>query len=236
MIERKGGVRSLFIAGTDTGAGKTIVTGCLAKYLSDKGCNVITQKWIQTGEASSFSCDVEMHLKLMGRDKNSIKEYLRFVSPYIFKAPCSPHLACRKKNKKIDAKRIIKSFDLLSKEFDSVIVEGAGGVLVPFDGRHLIIDIARSLKLPVLVVVGNKLGAINHTLLAIEALASRKIEILGLVFNSLEEKSNYILKDNPEIIKSLAKTRVFGILSRQASHKKLYKEFMPIGEKIFRAL
>lgn len=229
-------MRSLFVTGTDTGVGKTVVSGCLAKYLSAKGRSVVTQKWIQTGSSPDFSSDIEMHLKLMGRERDSVKEYLACVSPYIFKTACSPHLASKRENKRIDAEKIKKSLDLLSRKFDFVIVEGVGGALVPFNGRHLVIDIAGGLNLPVLVVAGNRLGAINHTLLTIEALASRRIDVLGIVFNNLEEKNSYILKDNPRIIKSLTRMRVFGALSRQDSLKKIYEEFIPIGEKISRLL
>lgn len=229
-------MNGLFVAGTDTGVGKTIVSGCLAKYLSDRGYNVITQKWIQTGCSSIFSSDIKLHLKFMGRSISGIKEHLPYIAPYIFNPACSPHLACRIENKKINLNKIKKSFKLLSTKFDFVIVEGVGGVLVPFDRKNLVIDIAKDLDLPVLVVVENRLGAINHTLLTVEALASRKINIIGLVFNNIKEKNKLILKDNPEIISSLTKQKILGVLSRQGSYKEIYEKFVPIGKKILEEL
>lgn len=228
--------KAVFVAGTDTGVGKTIITGCLAKYLSEKGYRVITQKWIQTGCASVFSSDIKLHLRLMGQDIENIEEFLPDALPYIFRTACSPHLACVIENKKIDENKIIKNFRALSENFDFVIVEGIGGALVPFNKNHLVIDIAKRLDLPVIIVAENKLGAINHTLLTIEALAQRKIKIFGLVFNNIKEKNKYILKDNPKIIKALTKQKIFGILSRQDSYKNLYKSFIPIGRRIVKSM
>ncbi|MDD2689912.1 MAG: dethiobiotin synthase, partial [Candidatus Omnitrophica bacterium] len=185
---------------------------------------------------SVLSSDIKLHLKLMRRDTGSIKELLHFVLPYIFKTPCSPHLASRIENKKIHENKIIKSFKALSAKLDFVIVEGTGGALVPFNRNRLVIDIVKELDLAVLIVAENKLGAINHTLLTIEALTQRKIRILGLVFNNVKEKNKYILKDNPQIIKTLTKQKVFGILPSCDSYQLLYENFIPIGKKILREL
>ncbi len=233
---RKSGVRAVFITGTDTGAGKTVVTGCLARYLLEKGCSVITQKWIQSGCNSFSHSDVATHLKIMGRPAASIKKDLPHVLPYMFRHASSPHLAGKMENKKIDSSKIITSFKVLSDRFDLVIVEGIGGALVPFTDKRLVIDIVKELDLPVVIVAGNKLGAINHTLLTIEALRARKIRILGLVFNNLRKEDKRILKDNSRIIGALSGQEIFGTLSWEPSYKKLYKRFAPIGERIFKRL
>src|SRR3989338_6203609 len=89
---RKGGVNVIFVAGTDTGTGKTVITGLLACYLLKKGFKVVTQKWIQTGNRS-FSRDIGMHLKLMGKRKKDFSGYFSSMMPYIFRYPSSPHLA-----------------------------------------------------------------------------------------------------------------------------------------------
>ena len=236
-------MKALFVAGTDTGAGKTVVTGCLARYLSESGRNVITQKWIQTGCDSSLASDIRAHLKLMGRNINDVREYLPHLAPYVFRAAASPHFAAEKEDKVIDVNRIVKSFKFLSGRFDFVIVEGIGGTLVPFNRKRLVIDIVSDLDLPVLVVAGNRLGAINHTLLTVESLTSRKIKVLGIVFNNLERENRDILEDNPEIISELTGKRVFGVLPQQGkvlpqqgSYEKLYKKFVPIGKAISEAL
>lgn len=227
-------MKAIFITGTDTGVGKTIVTGCLARFLLEQGYNVITQKWIETGCKGKFSSDIQSHLKIMGRHKNDIKDYLDYISPYKFRVACSPHLASKIENKRIDAKKIIKSFKLLSYKFDFVLVEGIGGVLVPFNKKSLVIDIAKELDLPALVIVCNKLGAINHTLLTIEALRARKIKILGILFNNFKNEDNDIIEDNPRIIKRLTKQEIFGVLHWQSRYDRLYKSFIPIGNRIWK--
>jgi dethiobiotin synthetase len=228
-------LKAIFVTGTDTGVGKTLITGYLARYLSDKGYSVITQKWIQTGCKRGIPEDIKTHIKLIGRGIGKVKEFLPHVAPYAFKPACSPHLAAKIENKKINAEKIKKSFRFLSKKFDFVIVEGVGGALVPFNERKLVIDIAKELDLPVLVVAGNKLGAINHTLLTIEALNSRKIKIIGAVFNNIGKGEKYILKDNPDIVKRLSGQKVLGILPYGKADGKLYQKFIPIGQEIVKS-
>ena len=201
--------RSIFITGTDTGVGKTIVTGLLARFFFEKGLKVITQKWIQTGNAN----DVNMHLKLMRMPGSIVKKYLPYIMPYKFKFPASPHFASKLEKIKISKQKIIKNFHILQETFDYVLVEGIGGAFVPYNNKELVIDIVKELKLPAIIVVGNKLGAINHTLLTIEALRNRKIKILGLIFNNIDKKADKtILEDNIKIIKKLTKAKVLGAL------------------------
>jgi len=225
-------LKSVFITGTDTEVGKTVVTGLLGRFLSDKGYNVITQKWIQTG-CKSFPDDIFSHLNFMKRKRFDIRNYLEHVCPYTFKLASSPHLASKLEKRKIRQGKIKNSFSILSKEFDSVLVEGTGGALVPFNNKKMVIDIAGQLHLPVLLVVSNKLGCINHTLLTIEAIRSRGLKLLGIVFNNYHGKGkNIILKDNPKIIKIFAKVRIFGHLPRLKDSEKLYKAFNVTGGRI----
>jgi len=229
-------MRGIFVTGTDTGVGKTIITGLLARYLSDKGHNVITQKWIETGSNDKLSLDVRLHLKIMQRSKGELKDYIHLLSPYTFKTPSSPHLASRIEKRTISPDKIIKSFKSLMRSFEFVIVEGVGGALVPFNKKNLVIDIVKRLDLPVLVVAQNKLGAINQTLLTVEALKRREIKILGVVFNNLKNQDKRIIRDNPLIIKALSKEKIFGALPWRRGYGGLYEEFIPIGLKIYRML
>ncbi len=223
-------MKGIFVTGTDTGVGKSIVTGLLARYLREKGYKVVTQKWVQTG--SSFSADINLHLKIMGVSRGLIKEYLDCVCPYIFKLPASPHLAAKAENKKINIARIKRSFKSLSSKFDFVIVEGIGGALVPVNEKRLVIDIARELGLPVLVVAQNKIGAINHILMTIEVLKQRKMKILGIVFNNCPGQNKLILQDNPEIIRKITKQKILGVLPWDKRLDLLYKRFLPTALKI----
>ena len=223
-------MKGIFVTGTDTGVGKSIISGLLARYLQDKGYKVITQKWVQTG--SRVSSDINVHLRIMGAAKGSVNNYAHCVCPYIFKLPASPHLAAKAENKKIRIAKINKCFKILASKFDFVIVEGIGGALVPVDEKHLVIDIAKELGLPALVVAQNKLGVINHTLMTIEVLRKRKIKILGVIFNNCRGQNKLVLKDNPEIIKSITQQKILGSLPWNKRMDLLYKKFIPLAQKI----
>ncbi len=223
-------MKGIFVTGSDTGVGKSVVTGLLAKYLRKKGHKVVTQKWVQTG--SRFSADINLHLRIMGVPKAKIKKYLNHICPYVFKLAASPHLAAKTENKKIKIAKIKKSFKLLSSNFDFVIVEGVGGALVPVDEKNLMIDIARELRLPVVVVAQNKLGAINHILMTIEVLKRRKMKISGILFNNCRGQNKLILKDNPDIIRKISGQNILGVLPWNKRLDLLYKKFLPIARKI----
>jgi len=217
-------MKAVFITGTDTGVGKTVVAGLLARFLSGKGYRVITQKWAQTGDKKN-SNDIIAHLRLMGKKPKDIKQYMLFVLPYSFRRACSPHLAASLEKKTVSSAKIKESFKFLSQKFDFVIVEGTGGALTPLNKSRLVIDIAKELKLPALIVAANKLGAVSHTLLTIEAVRKRKMKIAGVVFNNQPGKTDgVILKDNPKIIQHLSGVKVLGTLPRVKNKEALYKK------------
>ncbi len=170
-------MRVIFVAGTDTGVGKTIITRLLAQALAGEGYKIAIQKWVETGVRKS-------------------------AAVYSFKLPASPHLAARQEGRTINIKNIKDSLKALSEEFDMVIIEGTGGLMVPLTEKKLFIDVVKELKLPVLLVAANRLGAINHTLLTLEALRARKMKIIGVVFNNLSKRANtLVMEDNPKIVK-----------------------------------
>ncbi|MEK9150330.1 MAG: dethiobiotin synthase [Candidatus Desantisbacteria bacterium] len=218
----------IFVTGTDTGVGKTVVCGLLARFLKEKKINVVVQKWIETGDSS----DIKQHQILSGIEHF---QYAKHILPYKFKYPASPHLASAMEKRRVRKEKIRKSFLFLQAKFDLVIVEGTGGSLVPFNKKELVIDIAKELGLCCLIVVKNRLGAINHTLLTVEALKARNIKVLGIVFND-EKEEEAILADNPKVIKALSKVRVFGRIPYLKDSDNLYEKFTPIGDKIWSLL
>lgn len=226
---------ALFIAGTDTGVGKSIVTGLLGRYFVEKGFSAVTQKWIQTGNFSrDFACDINTHLAIMGKKKADFIKYKPYISPYVFKTSSSPHLAASLEGKTISSEKIISSYRLLSKEFDIVLAEGSGGVLVPINQRRTILDIVEELHLPVLVVAANRLGAINHTLLTIEALKARRIDIVGVILNNFKNIDKRITVDNMRIVRKLSHVNILGSLPWDKRYDVLYEKFRPIGDVILK--
>lgn len=226
----------IFITGTDTGVGKTLVTGLLARFMIEKGLGVVTQKWVQTG-APGVAEDVLTHFSIMGTDEFEFKEYMSDMAPYIFSLPASPHLAALEENIRIEPAMIEASYKRLAGRFDFVIAEGSGGVMVPVDDKTTMLDIAKHLDLPVVIVAANRLGAINQCLLTAEAAHKRGIEILGIVFNRQSHSADErILKDNPYFISKFANVENLGELSHSPRMDALHAEFEPIGRRIIEKL
>ena len=227
---------AIFVTGTDTEVGKTVVTGLLARTLSENGVNVITQKWVQTGY-SKLSGDVAEHMRFMGAGAFPVEEYGKDMVPYTFEFPASPHLAAILENRSIDPERIKGSFMRLAGDFEFVVVEGTGGLMVPINDEVMIVDIVKNLDLPVLVVAENRLGAINQTVLTVEALQERDLNIAGIVFNRLTEKGEEtVLKDNPRIIENLTGAEVLGELDYGKEKAAIIESWQPIGEKLLKIM
>jgi len=223
--------QGLFITGTDTDVGKTLVTGLLAHSLLEQGQSIITQKWVQSG-CTGFPEDIDTHLHWMGQSRDTIAAHQASVCPYVFALPAAAHLAAEAEARAIDPEVIKQAYLNLESLYDSVLVEGMGGALVPYSRKALLLDLADELALPVLIVVKNKLGAINHTLLTIEAIETRGLTILGVVFNGPEHGPDAITRDNPKIIQDLTDLPIFGTLPWTQDEAVLKQAFEPIGKTI----
>ncbi len=225
--------RSILITGTDTGVGKTIICRHLAAYLQSCGLNVMTQKWVQTG--SNENDDIREHHLALPVFAAQILHLEELRCPYSFSYAASPHLAARRHGVEIKAKRIEEALMTLEKHFDIVLVEGSGGALVPFNEEMLMADMAVQLNMPVLVVAVNKLGAINQTLLTLEALKARGLNVTGLIFNRVENSVDQtILHDNIRIISQFANVPVLGEMPFMTGLKEAEAGFVPIGKAFYR--
>lgn len=191
--------KTFFVSGIDTDAGKSIVTGVLAREWRKNGENVITQKFIQTGN-TKISEDIETHRKIMGLPLLP-EDIDGTTCPIIFTYPASPHLAAEIDSRNIDISLIEKSTARLHEKYDIVLLEGAGGLCVPLTPDYLTIDYIDEHKLPVIMVTSPRLGSINHTILSLEACRSRGIEVAILVYNLYPETSQLITDDTRKYIK-----------------------------------
>ena len=173
--------RGIFITGTDTGVGKTIVTAAVAAAFTAHGVNTGIMKPITTGEAerSTGLSDPDWLVSAMG-----VTDPPDLITPYRFRTAAAPLIAAARDGRAIEPARIIGALQALSARHDCVVVEGIGGVLVPVTPDLFVVDLARQMGLPVLVVARTSLGSINHTLLTLECLRSRGVPILGLIFNN----------------------------------------------------
>lgn len=189
-----------FVSGIDTNIGKSYATGFIAKQWNKQGINTITQKLIQTGN-KGYSEDIDIHRKIMGIAHT--KEDKTFLTmPEIFSYPASPHLAAKIENREIDFNKIELATKILSKKYDRVLMEGAGGLMVPLKSDYLTIDYLEEKNYPIILVSSGKLGSINHTLLSLELIKSRKLQLHTLAYNLYPENDNIITKDSEQFIKN----------------------------------
>lgn len=201
--------KGIFVTGTDTGVGKTVVAGAIASALKKKGINVGVMKPIATG-GQAKSEDAIFLKRAAGID-----DPLNLINPVCFKTPVAPMVAARLENKRIDIEKIRNAYCKLRKRHEFLVAEGIGGVLVPIKKNYLVSDLIADLDLAAVIVARPNLGTINHTLLTVEALKNKGIEIAGIIFNDAGGRfKDESIKTNPAIIAEITNLPVLGIFPR----------------------
>lgn len=182
---------NLFITGTDTSAGKTFATALLTRALRARGFDTIALKPLCSGERS----DVEI-LQAASDHQLSLDE----TNPVWLREPAAPLVAARLENRSISLDTLVDWFRDLSGKHTSLLVEGAGGWLVPITPTATIADFAARLSLPVVVVVANRLGCINHALLTVESIRAKGLHCPGIVLNTPSTTEDVATRTNREIL------------------------------------
>lgn len=185
----------IFISGIDTDIGKTYATGMIAKALMQQGVNVITQKLVQTGVAINpdsgviaIADDIIVHRQLMNLPLQPCD--LNFTTcPYRYEKPASPHLSAALANETLNPEIITKSTQQLQQSYDVVLLEGAGGLLVPITEQLLTLDYIAAQGYPIVLVTSGRLGSINHTLLSLEAIKFRGLEVHSVIYNHIHDNA-----------------------------------------------
>ena len=183
-----------FVTGTDTEVGKTLVSGALILKLRELGRNAIGFKPVVAGTYQGQN----------GEYINEDIETLRVASnlpqtqsicPFVLDTPAAPHIVAKANGIELNVNKLLGSFTGIQNENDFVVVEGAGGFIVPLNDHESLADFAQKIDLPIIVVVGMKLGCLNHALLTIEAIKTRKMKIAGWVANTLAQEMS-LLNEN----------------------------------------
>jgi len=205
--------RGVFITGTDTDAGKTVAAAAVLVLLRAGGIDAVPMKPVQTGaivQSSPWqSPDLEFCLRMAELRPDA--DELQDMVPFIYEPACSPHLAAAKAGREISLERIVAAFHRLLRRRERVVVEGAGGLLVPITGDKTMIDLMAMLGLPVILAARPGLGAINHTLLSIRELARTGLELLGIIFCETSDTGwGEIEQNNVETIARMGKVPVLG--------------------------
>ena len=218
-------LRGIFVTGTDTGVGKTLIAAALAAWYRQQGCDVGVMKPIATGgrwirhRASRrlVSDDAIMLANAAGVD-----DPWSLITPVCFREPLAPWTAAMRAHRSIDLHHLVRRFCALADRHPFTIVEGIGGLLVPLTSRLTVADLAKRLGLPLVIVARRPLGTINHTLLTLAAARAHGLRVVGVVFNDAQRLppdplSRLAARTNPAMIERFAKVPVLGTIPFQPS-------------------
>ena len=201
-------MKSVFITATDTGVGKTVLAAALLVAARARGIDAVPMKPVQTGCVRRgqrlVAPDLEFCLKAAGLDPSPQER--QWMCPYRFILASSPHLAAARDRVHIEKGVILEKFRRILKKHDAVIVEGAGGVLVPLNERDTMLDLMRAMRLPVLLAARPGLGTINHTLLTLRVLRAAGLTVAGIVLVQTHLGRHALIEqDNAHTIRRLGR-------------------------------
>ncbi len=200
-------MRGLFVTGTDTGVGKTEVAAALVAGWRARGLDVGAMKPAQSGVEDGLPTDADrLRTAAGGGDPPEL------VCPYTLRAPLAPAVAARLEGVEIDVQRVLEAAQELGRRHAALVVEGAGGLLVPLSATSTFADLAVALGLPVLVVARAGLGTVNHTALTCEALRARGLRVSGVVLNRSTAAADPSEPHNAAEIERLTGARVLATL------------------------
>ncbi|PFV85825.1 dethiobiotin synthase [Bacillus sp. AFS059628] len=197
-----------FITATDTEVGKTIVAGALAGVFRELGYNIGVYKPLQSGHVASNPEGDAARLKALAGVPTKEDE----ICPYSIEEPLAPRLAMKRAGRVVHVKDIIHHYNERLKEFNSLLVEGAGGLAVPYTEDALVIDFAKELQLPLIVVARPTLGTVNHTVLTIAYAKAHGLTVAGVILSGCKECEMERVQENKEMIEELSGVPVLGLL------------------------
>ena len=203
-------MNSFFITGTDTDAGKTVLTALLLAALHQRGHHVLPMKPAQSGCTENIP-DLDYALALSGIPADPALKAL--MAPACYTPACSPHLAAEMENRPLSLQHLVDAYHTLCPHAQSLLIEGAGGALVPLNRQETMLDLMTELQLPILIAARPGLGTINHTLLTIQALHQRNLPIAGFVFiHTRPNGSDFTEPDNARTIAEFGQTPWLGTI------------------------
>lgn len=200
---------NFFVTGTDTGVGKTYVTALLTRALRRAGLDTVALKPICCGPRD----DVDLLCAASDREISPDA-----ANPCWLEAPAAPLVAARRENREVNLAALDEWFQQHRARRRSLLVEGAGGWLVPLADGRTVADLAALFGLPILVVVANRLGCLNHTLLTLESIRARGLQCGGLILNTLTEENSVAVETNRQVLREFCDVPIlFEIALGQAS-------------------
>ena len=204
-------MRGYFVTATDTGVGKTEIACAILRAARAAGLDAVGMKPAQAGDSPGEPSDAERL-----RDASDRVEPLEAICPYSLAAPLAPAVAARLEGRTIELPRILDAARALAARHAAVVVEGAGGLLVPLTERETFADLAVALALPVIVVARAGLGTVNHAALTVEALRRRGLDVAAIVLNRTTPADDPSVPHNAAEIARLTGVKVVGPLAFKA--------------------
>ncbi|MET3106901.1 dethiobiotin synthetase [Oxalobacteraceae bacterium GrIS 2.11] len=185
---------AFFVTGTDTEIGKTLVSCAVIYAMTRQGWKSVGMKPIAAGAEmrDGVLCNEDVLALQAVSNVAGIADLDKLVNPYLFTLPAAPHIAAEQEQRQIDLSVILQSYRQLANQVDAIVVEGVGGFRVPLNDHEDSADLARQLNLPVLMVVGMRLGCINQALLTAEAIAARGLRLAGWVANCAQQEMSFL--------------------------------------------
>ena len=204
--------KGVFVTGTDTGIGKTVVAGAIAHCLSLEGRRVGVFKPIATGCRRSREGLVSEDAEFLAHYSNCDNP-LEQINPERYLEPLAPVVAAERANREIDWRNVQLGYENIVKANDVVVVEGIGGLMVPIRQDYLVLDLMQDMALPVIVVASSRLGMINHTLLTINTCRNNNLSVIGVVINNYNTDQATIAEEtNPRIIAEVGNIRILTVI------------------------
>lgn len=182
---------AFFVTGTDTEIGKTLISSAILRTMVQQGWKSVGMKPVAAG-AELIDGELRNEDVVALTRASNTPAVANLVNPYLLKLPAAPHIAATEEHRQIKLELIIESYQQLAEQAEAIVVEGVGGFRVPFNDEHDSADLAQLLKLPVILVVGMRLGCINHALLTAEAIAARGLTLAGWVANSAQSEMAHL--------------------------------------------
>ena len=204
--------KGLFVTATDTGVGKTLISGAIAKLLSERGKKTGVFKPIATGckktreglvgeDAEFLTCCVDSEFSLED------------INPVTFVEPAAPFACERIEDKKVDLEKIITAYNYICSKTDYIIIEGIGGIRVPITDNLDVLGMAKMFDLPVVIVARPNLGTINHTLLTIDAVRNAQLPLAGIVISGYDEsRADFAQQSAPAVIAEVGRTQILAVV------------------------
>ena len=203
--------QGIFVAGTDTGVGKTIIAGGLAAFYRTRSLRVGVMKPIESG-CERLEDGLHPHDALFLKKMSSSSDDLDDIVPYRLEHPLTPSVAADLAGVEIDLARIHRAYRRLEDRHDVMLVEGVGGLLAPLFHHLNSVDVIRLLAIPLIVVARNALGTINHTLLTVEHARRNGLNIIGIIINNCSSSPDLSAETNPQVIEALAGVPLLGVM------------------------